>query len=442
VEKSGLRKRIEAAEAERRLQRDIAITRQRTGNHEIKDRADLLAAVGQPVSVAPVISELTAEQAEHGAEMQREKPTGESTLATVFADYQAWRAEGGLKAEASSRVLKNEAGLFENYLKSSVLFNTPILRLDDTQAIDFLKQMKADGRKFGPRKESAKTLSQMASFLREKKLRRDGLLFQKISVTKSKAEKQGDDGERVKYYGLTEIPVIFETLLRLIAAGNKAAQEKFDAAATLYFGAFRLVDVKGDSAPKIGGLRWERISWEPFRIKYWNPKGETGGAWCTKHLPKDLKPILQARWERQGKPESGLVFFHTRTKKHFGKNLGVSCDWGLEVLIHGDIKSGGAGIEKQEKRSMHAFRHSGALAAASGAWGKKWTKDEVAKLLNDTSDAVQVYFDIADEAMHELASNTVSQTDAWGLTISNEITDAAARVTSKQPVSANLSPEE
>ena len=74
-QKSGLRRRIEAAEAERRLERDIAITRQRTGNHEIKDRDDLLAVLGQPVSAgAPMkTAELTAEQREHQAEANREK---------------------------------------------------------------------------------------------------------------------------------------------------------------------------------------------------------------------------------------------------------------------------------------------------------------------------------------------------------------------------------
>jgi hypothetical protein len=357
----------------------------------------------------------------------------------VFAGYQSWRAAGGLRTEASSRVITGELSRFESLLKGSTLFNTPMSRLDDTQAIDFLKQLKEGGTKYNTRKECAKTLSQMASYLREKKLRRGGLLFQKLGVIKSKAEKQDADGEVVKYYNpFTEIPLIFEELLRRIAAGNKVAQEQFDAAATLYFGAFRMVDVKGDTAPKVGGLRWERISWEPFKIKYWNTKSGNGGAWCSKHPHKDLKPILQERWERQGCPESGLVFFHTRSKKYYGMNVSASHDWGLEVLINGDKKKGITGVvEKQEYRSKHALRHSGAVAAASGAWGQKWSPADVGKLLNDASDAVQIYFDIADETMHELASNTTSQTDAWGLTINNEIADTPAHVTSEQSISAD-----
>ena len=65
---SGLRQRIEAKEAELRLERDIVIARQRTGI-DIRDEADMRAAVGTPVS----LSDLTAKQREHLAAENREK---------------------------------------------------------------------------------------------------------------------------------------------------------------------------------------------------------------------------------------------------------------------------------------------------------------------------------------------------------------------------------
>jgi integrase len=375
-----------------------------------------------------VINELTAEQQAHGVEVQREKSTGESTLKTVFPPYQQWRAEGGLRSEATSRVLKGEAQRFSNYCKDSVIFNTPISDLDDTMAIEFLKQLKKDGVKFNPRDEIKKTLSQMSSFLRDEKLRHGGLLFQKLKVTKTKSERQADKRKKYRYYHPTkEIPVIFRTLHRLVEEGEPDTQEQFDAASTLYFGAFRNVDVKGDSQPEVGGLRWENIEWEPFKITYWNTKGgNDGGQWDYKHPHPDLKPILAARWERQGRPSCGLVFFDPDT----GKNLKKDHDWDLDRIIHKV-----AGITKQRGRKIHAFRHSAAVAAASGAWGRKWTKDEVAKLLNDTSDAVQIYFDIVDESLQELSSGATSQLGVWGLTIDAEIPDAPPHVAGKPAIS-------
>lgn len=382
--------------------------------------------------------ELTAAQAAHGAEVQRAKPVGEPTLASVFADYQRWRANGGLKSNAKPQVLTPEAARFDSYMRSHSICNTPISQLTDKQAQGFLGELKENGTKHSPREECNKTLRQMASFIRTKDLRTGGLLFQKLKVKKTDAEAQAGDEDEIKFYDpLTEIPIIFQTIAKKTQSDDKRvqrhAQEQFDAASCLYLGAFRNVDIKGDSAPKIAGLRWEKISgvrgdaWlqKPFKITYWNTKAGNNGKWCTKYPHPDLRQILRARWERRDCPDSGLVFFNPAT----GTNFGRGHDWGLVDLIHGE-----AGIEKQEGRAMHAFRHSAAVAAASGVWGKdgkpgvRWTRDEVAELLNDTVEAVAVYFRITDKSCEDLASSTVSQLGAWGLTVEAKSADPAADV--------------
>jgi hypothetical protein len=250
----------------------------------------------------------------------------------------------------------------------------------------------------------------MASYLRGTGKRRGPLLFQKLKVSKSDTEKK-DDGPQAKkfkfYHPGKEMPEIFHAA--------RADQEQFDAVATLYFGAFRMCDAKG--------IDWDGVEWAQFKITYWNSKAKR---WDTKSPHKDLKPILYARYERQSKPESGLVFASSRT----GKRWGDTHDWGLDELVHDD-----AGIEKQKGRKIHAFRHSGAVAAANGFWGKRWTRDDIAKLLNDSSDAVDVYFDILDETMHELASNTTSQLEAWGLTPTSIRSESPQYVTGDQPAS-------
>ena len=438
-EKSGLRQRIEAKQAEQRLERDILLTRQRTGL-DIRSEADMRAAVGQPVSVAPVISELTAEQREHQAEANREKPIGEPTLASVFADYQQWRANGGLKSNTKPAVLTPEANRFNTYLRDTPLCNTPISQLDDKRAIELLDKMKNGGVKYSPRLECKKTLSQMASFLRDEGHRSGALLFQKLRVKKTDEEERAESEEEdIKYYDPSaEIPIIFQTIAKNTKSAKKrvrrCAIEQWDAASCLYLGVFRNVDIKGDSAPEIGGLRWEEISgvwgddWlqKPFKIRYWNTKAGNNGKWCTKYPHPDLREILRARWERQGCPSSGLVFINPAT----GTNFARGHDWGLEELIHNE-----AGIEKQEGRAIHAFRHSGAVAAASGVWGKdgkpggKWTQKEIADtLLNDTFEAAARYVRIAKTAQEELSSGTVSQLGAWGLTVESKNPDPATDV--------------
>ena len=188
----------------------------------------------------------------------------------------------------SQRVLDFEAGRFENYLKGSLLFNTPVSLLDDVQAADLLKLLEADPNvAYTPRLESRKTLSQMATFLREKGYRRGPLLFQRLRVEKTRAEKKKDSsGKRDKrkfYHPRKEIPIIFDRLTLRIEEKHglekTLAYDAFDAAATMYLGAFRPVDVRGDSEPDVGGLRWERVSWDSFKIEYWNSKG---GRWDEK----------------------------------------------------------------------------------------------------------------------------------------------------------------
>ena len=78
-----------------------------------------------------------------------------------------------------------------------------------------------------------------------------------------------------------------------------------------------------------------------------------------------------------------------------GENFGGTHDWGLDDIIHKE-----AGIEKRKGRKLYGFRHAGAVAAGSGVWspdGKGWSKEQVGKLLNDTSKAVDEYFEIIDE---------------------------------------------
>ena len=115
----------------------------------------------------------------------------------------------------------------------------------------------------------------------------------------------------------------------------------------------------------------------------------------------DLGRLLLNRHTRRGRPAKGLVFPNSK-----GNQYERNYSWKLDAVLEA------AGVAKKG-RSCHAFRHAAAISAASGVWGDKWSQDEVAKLLRDTSDAVRVYFDILGSAMQAKANNVVSLLDQW-----------------------------
>ena len=113
-------------------------------------------------------------------------------------------------------------------------------------------------------------------------------------------------------------------------------------------------------------------------------------------------------------PEA-YVFRNPRNGEQFARGH----DWKLDAVLER------AGIKKNG-RKLHAFRHAGAVAAASGVWGDPWSKDEVGCLLRDTSDAVSIYFLILDEHLVTKAANakqalTFSTTCVDALTLKTQV---------------------
>jgi len=127
--KSKLREKIEQVEARNRLRRDVMFTRQATGNHEIKDRDDLLAALGRPVSAeAPVLTtDLTAEQAEQLTEATREK-------GGPCADYLFDRWFGPWSKGKSPDTIDNMRNGWNKHFRGSEMNTKPAAFIED---IDF-----------------------------------------------------------------------------------------------------------------------------------------------------------------------------------------------------------------------------------------------------------------------------------------------------------------
>ena len=138
---------------QRRLKRDIIITRQATGIHDIHTREDMLAALGRPTS-----ADLTASEAQQIHEANRAQPKGSPTLASVFDAYQTWR-------DVTDGVAYNERKRFEKHLRARALFKTPLQHLDDRQGQKLIKAMERESLPPTVIEEARKTLRQMGDLV-------------------------------------------------------------------------------------------------------------------------------------------------------------------------------------------------------------------------------------------------------------------------------------
>ena len=187
-----------------------------------------------------------------------------------------------------------------------------------------------------------------------------------------KVAKERHKDTRPRYWHPTkEIPRIFEA----------CDEEQRDAFGTLYYGFCRSQDAKH--------LQWEHVHFGNNTIAY--ARAKSGRFEVIPMLPY-LATLLRARMERLG-VSSGLVFPSPR-----GGAFGHSYDWHLDEVLSR------AGVPKNGRR-LHAYRHAAAVAAASGVFGKRFTKDQVGAFLRDTSNAVDVYFQILAEDLQELAQS-------------------------------------
>ena len=168
-----------------------------------------------------------------------------------------------------------------------------------------------------------------------------------------------------------------EEVAKLRGAGDQDQRDAIDCA---YYGAMRASDIRR--------LRWENIDFSFNTVTFHDTKS---GRIETIAMVPDLREALLERHRREGEPSEGYVFPAPN-----GGELPRVYDWDMNDLIEE------AGVEKRG-RKLHAFRHAAAVHAASGVWGEKWSKEEVSKLLRDTSDAVDVYFDITAESMQTKA---------------------------------------
>lgn len=149
----------------------------------------------------------------------------------------------------------------------------------------------------------------------------------------------------------------------------------------LYGGAWRVQDARN--------LKIQDIDFDKNRITFALAKsGRVESRYMT---PLERNSLAEWIAHKHGDtPDPNSPVFPNHKGEHFFRTY----TWRLDEVREA------AGVEKKG-RLAHAFRHTGARHAASGKWGEKWSLAEVKKLLRDTSNAAERYFDILDEAMQD-----------------------------------------
>jgi integrase len=381
VEKSGLRKRIEAAEAERQLQRDILLTRQRTGL-DINTREDMLAAVGRPVSAgAPVLSNITAAEAAHLADASREK-FAPSYNALWDRTFEAWASE-----RESAEYIAGQARNWKNHVRDSDIANLPINRVTEEEAKLFIGQLSlgVDGKR---------KIKQHFARLSRGAFKQSWISFCPFEDVKIKAPRTVEDDPTKFYHPANEYPLILEY------ARDEDARE--------YFG----FSMGCGPRPNEGkAFRWEDINLagKKLTFRFGREGSPTKGG---KPLTVDMLPEAE-RWlihrinrlHGGSQPTDGVIFGKTG-----GKKKGKAYARGYTFHLNATLKA--AGIEPQA-RGLYGFRHGFCTSLANGFYGPGWEDASKAKKLmrHKKLETTLIYYHVLDETVEEKAKQSKAITN-------------------------------
>ena len=374
---------------QRRSKRDMILTRQATGIHNIENREDMLAALGRPSS-----AELTAAEARQIQDANRTQPKGDPTLADVFDPYQTWR-------DVTAGVGYNERKRFEKHLRQRALFKTPLQHLDDRQGQKLIKAMEREALPPTVIEEARKTLRQMGKYLHEEALRSGPPLFQHLRIKKTRTTE--DDFE--KY-----LPVEAHRAIQGCADISDDDRDAIGLAFTVGSRKSTLMHMPWADVDLEKGLIIERYGLDGGATKSGKPH--------RKPIIPPAREILQRRIDRLHggvKPEDGLIFPNPKTGKAYAR--------GYTFHFKASLKT--AGIDRDDL-SFHSTRHGCAVALLSGTMigqDKPWRMEEVQLYLGHSSIKVtQRYAKLlpgvlaervtgwttGDESIHDATNPTIS----------------------------------
>lgn len=292
-----------------------------------------------------------------GMENEMNNITRAPSLNHLFeADYKIW------KRTVSEGRAYNVRKMWDKHCAGQPFVEQPINACTEQGALAFLLDLELGA-------ENQAVVLTIFRKLAKQALKQNFLRYNPFEDVKLPKKRKG--ARRPKYWTFDELQSIFA----------QCDREQTDAFGCMYYGAMRSADVRA--------LRWENISLERNTVTFHETK--SGRVETVAMLP-NLRQILQDRHQREGCPIDGWVFYNGKTGDAFNRTY----DWRIDEVLKA------AGIDKKG-RKLHAFRHAAAVHAASGLWGDKWSKEEVADLLRDSSDAVNVYFDILSSSMQEKA---------------------------------------
>ena len=365
-------------DARNRLRRDIILTRQATGIHDIHTREDMLAAVGRPVSAgAPVLtSDHTAKEQQQLIEAHREK------LAPSYNDLwqEYWPIfQLGPKGKKGKRFLRGAERAWENHVASADVGRLPCNHVTSDMAELYIKTLPVGY-------DMKSKLLQRFRRLSKRAIKDDHISncpFDEIKLSKARTTK-----DKIKFWHPeTEYPLILKH------ARDETARE--------FFGFCMGTGARPNEAL---AFRWDDVDLENRTLAFRHGGSEDGatkgGEPATVSMVAEGEAWIRHIVDRKHggtKPESGYVF----TKKNGTHYRGNNQSFGLAEAVEA------AGIKRDEGKLRYGFRHGFCVALANKYYGDHWSRDEAREMMRqDDEKVIDQYYRVLKPNLAEKAAQS------------------------------------
>lgn len=377
---SRLRQLFAEIDAKHRLRRDVTIMRQ--GIHApIESREDLLAALGRPVSaeLSMKTSEHTAQEAEHIAEMKREK--------RVPSYNELW--DQGFDAWAltcsSDDYVRGHARNWNNHVRDSDVARMPMNQVTEDMAQTLIANLSVG-------QDGQRKVRSHFKRLSRKAVKRGVIAFCPFEDAKLSPKRTTKDDPTKFYHPADEYPLILEH------ARDDDARE--------FFG----FSMGCGPRPNEGkAFRWEDIDLKDpkkskltFRYGREGRATKTGKPYTVAMMPEARLWLVHRINRLHGgtQPTGGVIFCKTN-----GGSYAKNYNFGLNETL------AAANTDPQE-RGLYGFRHGFCVALANNFFGEHWGKDQAQVLMRHSSrKTTDTYYHLLDGPLQDKAANAIALTN-------------------------------
>jgi integrase len=318
-----------------------------------------------------MLNDLTAKQAEHGIEAEREKrvPSFNDLWAQGFKAYRVGKGKGYVRGREQA---------WQKHVAGNAIGQMPCNHVTEDAASLFVDSLPlaADGRN---------KLLQTFRWLSKRAVKAGHLRYCPFADTKAGKNRTFEDVGIKFWHPATEYPLI------LTHARDDDAREFFGFSMGC-----------GPRPSETKRFVWADVDMEGERLTFrygGSEDGATkGGEPATVPMVAECKQWLQRRIDRLHggiKPESGIIF-----AKPDGEPYSRNYDYGLKGTLEA------AGING-DGRKLYAFRHGFCVALANGFYGDHWERAEAVDMMRHSNDkTIDCYYRVLKHRLADKAKRS------------------------------------